>query len=488
MTFRITSIESPQFKGKIRAKRSSNWVTIITGVNGTGKSRLLASMHRHFDANYRSLNSDDINQQILFEHTGVPSKIIAQTFSPFSKFPPQRISRGSASGFSLPQPQTPIGVLLHGETQPDSYLPIGFHRSGGVYASGIVKKVIEDVLVKICSKDVRQYPSATLALTSLGYEGSIEVRFAAAHFFGVRSDIFFMSTDEVRSFVAKIVKRLEDNVIGSTGVVRVLAREIKQSGALFMIDVITSAISTIGHLLQREAVPATARSFKLNVNFSRLSRADKKLLREALVLRRCGFLNIDDFFVQPIKNKSLPQTNVNHQLTNTSIDVDELSSGQLQIIGTMLSLATMVEDNSLVLIDEPELSLHPSWQLEWLEILSACLKRRKGCHVIVATHSPLIVSNAYERGLQVISLDSTIDEPIVSDKVSVEEALTQVFSTPVRNSSYLSSVLFEAISLANASPDQRNQMLSRLHDLLKVYKDDKTASSLINDAVDLLNE
>lgn len=488
MTFRITSIQSPQFNGKIRAKRSSNWVTIITGVNGTGKSRLLASMHRNFDINYRSPISAKIDRQTLFEHTGVPSKIIAQTFSPFSKFPPIRSSKGWASAFSLPQSQTPIGVLLHGEAQPASYLPIGFHRSGGVYASGIIKKVIEDVLVKVCAKDARQYPSATLALTSLGYEGSIEVRFAPAHFFGIRNDIFYKPTDEVRFFVERIVDKLEDNLSGSTGVVRVLAREIKQSGAAVMIDVITSAIATVGDFLQREALAPTTSFFKLDVNFSRLSRADKKLLREALVLRRCGFLNIDDFFVQPIKDKSLPETNVNHQLGNKSIDVDELSSGQLQIIGTMLSLATMVEDNSLVLIDEPELSLHPSWQLEWLEILNACLKRHKGCHVIVATHSPLIVSDAYARGLQVISLDSTIDEPVVSDNVSVEEALTQVFSTPVRNSSYLSSVLFEAISLANASPDQRNQMLSRLRDLLKVYKDDTTASSLINDAVDLLNE
>ena len=445
-------------------------------------------MHRHFDANYRSRISENLDQQTLFEHTGVPSKIIAQTFSPFSKFPPSRVSKGWAGGFSLPQSQTPIGVLLHGEAQPDSYLPIGFHRSAGVYASGIVKKVIEDVLVRICTKDVRQYPSATLALTSLGYEGSIEVRFAPAHFFGIRIDIFFKPTDEVRSIVAKIVNKLEDNVSSSTGVVRVLAREIQQSSAEVMIDVITSAISTVGDLLKREVFATTTKFFKLDVNFSRLSRADKKLLRSALVLRRCGFLNIDDFFVQPIQDKSLPQTNVNQQLVNERVDVDELSSGQLQIIGTMLSLATMVEDNSLVLIDEPELSLHPSWQFEWLEILNACLKRRKGCHVMVATHSPLIVSNAYERGLQVISLDSTIDKPVVSGNVSVEEALTQVFSTPVRNSSYLSSVLFEAISLANAGPDQRIQMLSRLRDLLKVYKDDTTASCLINDAVDLLND
>ena len=47
----------------------------------------------------------------------------------------------------------------------------------------------------------------------------------------------------------------------------------------------------------------------------------------------------------------------------------------------------------LVLIDEPESALHPSWQREYMGDLSAALVESRDCHIVVATHSPLIVSS-----------------------------------------------------------------------------------------------
>lgn len=66
-----------------------------------------------------------------------------------------------------------------------------------------------------------------------------------------------------------------------------------------------------------------------------------------------------------------------------------MSSGERQLL-TMLYAVTKMSEDSLVLIDEPELSLHIDWQEELLRKMMAQLGERQ---IIVCTHSPSIASN-----------------------------------------------------------------------------------------------
>lgn len=70
----------------------------------------------------------------------------------------------------------------------------------------------------------------------------------------------------------------------------------------------------------------------------------------------------------------------------------ELSSGQWHLMSSMLGLALTLQRDALVLIDEPENSLHPEWQRAYAELLFDVIKGASGCHVFIATHSPLIAS------------------------------------------------------------------------------------------------
>lgn len=72
---------------------------------------------------------------------------------------------------------------------------------------------------------------------------------------------------------------------------------------------------------------------------------------------------------------------------------EDFSAGQWGLFSTFVSLALRAKDNMLVLIDEPESALHPSWQREYMGDLAAALQETRDCHVVVATHSPLIVSS-----------------------------------------------------------------------------------------------
>ena len=51
--------------------------------------------------------------------------------------------------------------------------------------------------------------------------------------------------------------------------------------------------------------------------------------------------------------------------------------------------------NALILIDEPELSLHVAWQVEFLKDLERVIKL-SSFDVILATHSPQIINNRWD--------------------------------------------------------------------------------------------
>jgi predicted ATPase len=75
-----------------------------------------------------------------------------------------------------------------------------------------------------------------------------------------------------------------------------------------------------------------------------------------------------------------------------SIALDQLSSGEQHELVLLYDLAFRVRPHTLVLIDEPELSLHPVWQQQFLEDILKIAKNGS-FDVLLATHSPYIVGN-----------------------------------------------------------------------------------------------
>ncbi|NTZ72604.1 hypothetical protein FCI59_14890 [Pseudomonas protegens] len=69
------------------------------------------------------------------------------------------------------------------------------------------------------------------------------------------------------------------------------------------------------------------------------------------------------------------------------------SSGEAQLLYCFSSIIRHVKDNCLIIIDEPEISLHPSWQIRYVSLLKRALSSFRGCHILIATHSHFIVSD-----------------------------------------------------------------------------------------------
>jgi len=71
------------------------------------------------------------------------------------------------------------------------------------------------------------------------------------------------------------------------------------------------------------------------------------------------------------------------------ISIDCLSDGERQLYGLIVALMILNPSDSIILIDEPELALHPAWQQI---IMSIYTKIGQNNQFIVATHSPQIIA------------------------------------------------------------------------------------------------
>lgn len=81
------------------------------------------------------------------------------------------------------------------------------------------------------------------------------------------------------------------------------------------------------------------------------------------------------------------------------MEINQLSSGEKQIVfrGSFLLKDKESSKGAVILIDEPEISMHPTWQLKILNFFKRLFMDVNGqqtSQLIVVTHSPFIIHNA----------------------------------------------------------------------------------------------
>ena len=77
------------------------------------------------------------------------------------------------------------------------------------------------------------------------------------------------------------------------------------------------------------------------------------------------------------------------------LELSQLSSGEQHEVVLLYELIFNVKTNVLVLIDEPEISLHVAWQKDFLSDLLKIIKIQN-IQVLIATHSPSIINDRWD--------------------------------------------------------------------------------------------
>ncbi|MDR2968934.1 MAG: ATP-binding protein [Tannerellaceae bacterium] len=109
-----------------------------------------------------------------------------------------------------------------------------------------------------------------------------------------------------------------------------------------------------------------------------------------------GF-QLDTRFFGIDRDRNLIFTNTQGQ----KFGIKGLSSGEKQLLAKVFSLFVDEMKGKVVLMDEPEESLHPSWQSNLIPVLRHCAEQND-CQFILATHSPQIISSVYKEELRLL--------------------------------------------------------------------------------------
>ena len=90
-----------------------------------------------------------------------------------------------------------------------------------------------------------------------------------------------------------------------------------------------------------------------------------------------------------------------------NISIDDLSSGEKQIVyrGSFLLKDLNALNGAFVFIDEPEISLHPKWQMKIMEYYKGIFTNSHGIQtsqIFAVTHSPFVIHNENRRNDKVL--------------------------------------------------------------------------------------
>ena len=130
-------------------------------------------------------------------------------------------------------------------------------------------------------------------------------------------------------------------------------------------------------------------------------------------------------------------------------EIANLSSGEKQLFFRMLNLKRLNINNAIIVIDEPETSLHPEWQRKIIEVYKNIGENNQ---IILATHSPLIIGSIPNEGIRVMRRDD-------DGKIQVEYG----YQTYGKSAEYI----LREMGLEHLRNEETEEKLEELRNLLR---------------------
>ena len=165
-----------------------------------------------------------------------------------------------------------------------------------------------------------------------------------------------------------------------------------------------------------------------------------------------------------------------------------LSSGEKSLIFLVCDIArrlsvgnnystNCLNGTGIILIDEVELHLHPAWQSKILPSLSKIFPK---IQFIVTTHSPLVLSTLYDKGIYIIDNSSyftTSIDPRGKDYNSILEEILGVSSRPLKVVKMI-NLLLQKLALENKLSPESERLFREILD--QIGSDDPLIGKLRN--------
>ncbi|HAL83152.1 MAG TPA: hypothetical protein DCO83_13750 [Mucilaginibacter sp.] len=203
----------------------------------------------------------------------------------------------------------------------------------------------------------------------------------------------------------------------------------------------------------------------------RIQRKPKSRARNFIVDFFNPNYNTDFFpFIQELEKLSiLVLDEIKMRKFDSEISMSQLSSGEYQLILGLLGIFANLKPGSIILIDEPEISLHPNWQLQYISLLKKMFANYNDCHFIISTHSHFLVSDLENGSSSIIALDrnekgteARLLDGIDAYGWSAEEILYNIFRVKTVRNYFLEADLTDLLGLIGNNSQNRQLIESKL--------------------------
>lgn len=182
-----------------------------------------------------------------------------------------------------------------------------------------------------------------------------------------------------------------------------------------------------------------------------------------------GFINsiFDEFsinisFDSLDKNEKVIFTNKN----GDKFPLNKISTGEKTLLSKAFYLFIQNIRDKVILIDEPELSLHPSWQSKILKLYEK-FAEEYNCQIILSTHSPHIIASAKNEYLRILQIDENNNINVISDLKA--------------HGRDINSVLFDVMGEVLYRPDEFRKKIDRLFYAIEDEKNYELSKKLFDE-------
>ena len=376
------------FSEELNGKSKEPTTSLIIGANGSGKSFILKILAEIFNAiestnalgqmkyshyevvyiiNRELIQLQILNRQIFVHKNGVllekydksilPTKALAVSFMLNDKFPFKQSNSTDNSGI-----YEYLGVRM---------------TSNASWTSSMNNKMADSILNLAVNGKIWNFINRLSEFLCIDAKISISCEMSRADFFA--DDL----NKKLKGYGEKIIQQ-EDY---RSDAVKSYTDEVYQE----LVDFINGIKNNDSYVKDKSKIIFGV-SFDVNTSTDEL----KKIASDYTYFK--GLSNLKVF-----KNMTL-----NLYKNGKRYSFDESSSGEKHILYSFTNIFNNISRNSIVLIDEPEISLHPNWQIKYISFLKKVFAEYNSCHFIIASHSHYMVSDLNPENSSLITVN--VDE------------------------------------------------------------------------------
>lgn len=450
------------------AHPSGSLISVIIGRNGIGKSYLLraiveifrtvdAIIHRGEDVKIPNLDYrfgvkyylDGHEYAITDIHAGLTpvGRNVGHTFL-------FKVDNHNATWQDIRLPQR---IIASSMTIADKFPTpsVGIYNYRGVRSERtpsttgtrtIVRKAVDGIVDSLAHKHTTR-EDISIILSELGFQSHLEIRYR------FRYKGVFLRSDINPELLNDIYTNWRNYFQGRTGEVWGTKYYNALSNDSDKVELVCSFLSRCA---SNEEVSRN------NLLVYNVFDENNTLVDDSEVIRLLSNLDILTF----------PEFKVYKQGNEKGYDFVDSSSGETQQLCQFISIMSSIESDSLILIDEPENSSHPNWQMSYIGWLQKIFKNYRDCHFLIATHSHFLLTDMQPEWGRIIALDkdgnglkNIVDEGMNTFCWSTDDILYRVFHVRnTRNSAFENDLytLYDLLSKENGDVEEIRKLVNKL--------------------------